>query len=502
MNRRPARSLFVVACTAAGLAAAARGEYPVQRPPRSAPVRAEGEYTVFPDRTKQVIKGLGFEIQSDSIASGNHGLPEAASSVPHDLTAPERERFCRELLRGFRYCRLAGGLYWRGLDAGQKQFQARWPAQLDELREVLQRAGVEGLSLEYWSPAPYWKASGALVGQRPGTCLKCFVPAFANDPIYHGDVARFLEDFAAACRQDVQTLRAAGLPVVLWGLQNEPFADTPYSSCVYTPEQYSRTFAAVAPLIRALDPKICITADDAGLEYIAPALADPRTAALVDAFAVHHIGSDSAEVKSPRTCRGVTRPSFQNEYEYLDGPASPDRCLNTVQHIMNWFARGEAPTWFWIHALKPVGNSEASGYALGFWRSPDYQGPVAAELADLAPGHWTWNRYNSNAVLPFVRRMPWDSQAVAVQEERPDEDLRVFAFRRPDRKLVVVLSNRSGASFRFRLKTGLEDASFTGYRYTPESAGEDFLGTRVGTQPGRAFAPQLADRTWEFWVQD
>ncbi len=465
---------------------------------------AESRYTISPDQPRQVIRGLGFEIQSDSIASGNKGMTDAETSVPHDLVPAERERFYKEMLHGFRYCRLAGGLYWRGLDAEGKHFQARWPSQLDELRGMIQHAGIEGVSFEYWSPAPYWKGSGLLVGQHPGNTLKCFCPGFADDPVYHGDTVRFLQDFAEACRQDVQTLRAAGLPITMWGLQNEPPANTGYSSCNYSPAAYSQTFLAVAPLIRALDPKIWITADDWDLSLIRPAsFKNPQAAAaLIDAFVVHHVGSNSAEVKGPRTLGNLTRPSYQNEYEYLSGPASPDRCLNTVQHIMNWFQLGQAPTWFWIHALKPLGNSEGSGYALGFWKPADFQGTVKPEFADLAPGHWTWNKYNWNAVGGFIRHMPWDSQAVGVREETPDDDLRIFAFKRPDHKLVVVLSNRSGTEHRFHLATGLGGASFTGYRYTPEDAGTHCEGVKIGTVPGEAFAPQLADRTWEFWEQD
>ena len=50
------------------------------------------------------------------IGSGNNGLPEAPIAVPHDLVPSERQRLADEMLKGFRYCRLAGGLYWRGLD--------------------------------------------------------------------------------------------------------------------------------------------------------------------------------------------------------------------------------------------------------------------------------------------------------------------------------------------------------------------------------------------------
>jgi hypothetical protein len=60
--------------------------------------------------TPQVILGIGYEIQSDSIGSGNNGLPAANTSVPNDLVPTERTRFFKDMLQGFRFCRLAMGL--------------------------------------------------------------------------------------------------------------------------------------------------------------------------------------------------------------------------------------------------------------------------------------------------------------------------------------------------------------------------------------------------------
>ncbi len=489
------------------IASTAHAGYPVHRPARPVPAAAEGTYTIHPDQLKQVIKGIGFEIQSDSIASGNKGLPEATTSVPHDLTASERERFYKEMLTGFRYCRLAGGLYWRGLDANQKQLEPRWPEQLTELRDMIKATGVEGVSLEYWSPAPFWKANGQYAGKgKPAltNTLRCYVKEFANDPVYHGDKERFLKDFAQACRRDVQTLKEAGIPVSMWGLQNEPFVNTTYSSCTYNANTYSQTFLAVAPEIRALDPKIQIIADtgyDWKFSWIRPVLKDARTQSLVDALVIHHVGSNStAAMDLPPEPTG--KPRFQNEFEYLDGPTSPDRCLNTAQHIMNWFQLGEAPTWFWIHALKPIGNSEASGYSLGFWRPANATNPADdAKFQGLKPGEWTYNNDNWFAVGSFVRHMPWDCRAVEVKEEVQDKDLRILAFKKPDGKLTIVLSNRSFSPHTFNIATGLNDATFKGFRYTPKDAGKDCQGVEIGTLKGGTLSPKLADLSWEFWEQ-
>ena len=620
------------------ISSSAFAAYPVVRPSRDNPAPDSGRYVIYPDRDQQVVWGLGFEIQSDSIGSGNDGLPEERTSVPHDLTPEERERFYDEMLTGFRYCRLAGGLYWRGTDPSGRILQPRWPEQLEEIREMCEAAGVEGLSFEYWSPAPFWKANGQYTKQGQDASLnrlRCFGPDFDKDPVYRGDVDRFLKDFAAAVVQDIRTLEEAGLPVLKWGLQNEPFANTNYSSCKYTVEEYVRTFPTVARAVREYDPSISIIADTAWGKpsYIAPVMRT-KDADLVDHLVVHAIGDDSKRVpnnfKQTRALIKQELPLYQNEYEYLQGPASRDRCHNTVQNIMNWFQLAESPTWYWIHALKPYKNIEASGYSLGFWMpanaepydpdeiaGPSYtsttprtsdqytlgalpedfvgltyvsvnrgdgQKPgrgfkfridkrcrvflavhqrgdwtppagweptdmkiawgdtgdkvysrvfeaglveipahdgrmnngwygiphlalvqdisgetvvVNVELAEkvpggqvgvvqgsetenlakiLKPGHWTWNKYNWHSVVGFLRHMPWDSTVVKLKEENLDHDMRILAYKRPDGKLVICVSNRSWKDYTFKIKTGLDAPVFKGYRYTPDETGEDFMG--------------------------
>jgi hypothetical protein len=484
--------------------------YPQNRPKRTKPVPAESAYRVHPDRPRQVIRGFGFEIQSDSIGSANKGLPDAPTSVPHDLVPAERQRFFTEMLRGFRYCRLAGGLYWRGTDAEGRYLQPRWPEQLNEIREMLRVAGIEGVSFEYWSPAPYWKANRSYVGPVKETnLLRCYGPDFANDPEYHGDTNRFLSDFAQAMCRDILTLKSNGIPVLKWGLQNEPRAwnhGPDYSRCGYTRDQYVTAWRAVAPAIRALDPSIQIITDSWKLKYVEPLYDDPATRPLIDALVLHHVGSDAnvirETVRAARQRFGTNLPLYQNEYEYLWGPTTPDRCMNTVLHVMNWFQQGDAPTWYWIHALKPIGNAEASGYSLGFWRPAlDTNRADHPKFPGLKPGHWTWNPYNWHAVGSFVKRMPWDCRSVTVEESTPDPDLRILAFKRPNGKLTIVLANRSGAEHTFRVNTGLSGATFKGFRFKPDDAGKNFQGVPFGTTSGGTIQPRVADRTWEFWEQ-
>ena len=167
--------------------------------------QTSGFYRIQPNQPQQVIKGLGFEIQSDSIGSGNAGMPDEVIAVPHDLTPDEKTRFYAEMLHGFRYARLAMGLYLRGNDAEKKQIIERYPGQMDDLRTMQQVSGLEGFDVEYWSPAPYWKANKTYYGGTIGGSDPAFVNAFTD-----------------ALAEDLRYLQSHDLRIAQWGLQNEP----------------------------------------------------------------------------------------------------------------------------------------------------------------------------------------------------------------------------------------------------------------------------------------
>ncbi len=610
--------------------------------------------TLLPEKEKQVILGIGFEIQSDSIGSGNNGLPESYSSAPHDLVPEERNRLADEMLKGFRYCRLAGGLYWRGLDPEEKRMQPRWPEQLEELRDLLDRAQVEGLSFEYWSPAPFWKSNRAY----PGGTLRCFGPDFANDEEYHGDVERFLKEFGEAVVDDIKTLKQAGIPTQMFGLQNEPnVKHSCYSTCGYETEAYVAAYAAVANAVRQYDPSILLFADTEGgfPSKIATGMDNPDIAKLVDAYVIHIIGQTAAGIaeRHNKIRKELPyRPWFQNEYEYLTGIATPERCLNTAEHIMNSFQVAENPTWFWLHALKPFTNSEASGYSLGYWKSreepaeekgsvkpkqrwtngpaftsipeelqdaelvnvtrregdkspglefsmvfsvpaeiylvvdassrselPSDHGYIKTDLvteyegkqqdiiyrkttqgnetvkfpgnthqengaykpphalfvkltgdapagqglqvgvnspieiysqalemetlkSQLQPGHWIYNDFNWNAVGSFAKNIPWNSVCIDIEDSQDSPSSRVLAFKRPNQKVTVAVSNSlPHESHTVEIKTGLPAGNWKGVRYTPFERGDQTRGVPVGEQHSDTLSLSLPPLSWEFWEQ-
>ncbi len=460
------------------------------RLPGLAQSKGANKYTVRMDQPRQVIWGLGVEIQSDAIGSNNEGLPDKVVAVPNNLIPAERQRFYRDMLKGFRYCRLAMGLYFRGLDATQQRMVERYPNQLDDLKEMMQGSGMEGLSVEYWSPAPYWKSTGSYIG---GT-LKRFESGF-------------LDAFGNALADDVKYLQQNGLKVSMWGLQNESEHDMelPYSHCVYSPQNYLSAFRVVAPKIRAVNPDILIMADswNGHVGKTGAALrTDAEALRYVDAWVLHRIGADShlpIEGRDSLTNPALTlgKPVFTNEYEYLVSQgayASDERCLNTAQTILNWFTFVDSPTWYWLHALKPTYNAEASGFSLGFWRPEDDND--FTKFNRIRKGHWDYNPQNFHSVAGFLRYMPWDSRRYHVEEDVIRKDNRIMAYRTPQGKLVLVVTNRSATPFTFNID--LDKARrFTGHRYTPKERD-----LPAGSLSGKTIRPSVPPLAIEFWVEE
>jgi len=458
-----------------------------------------GDYRIHSDQPQQVIKGLGFEIQSDSIGSLNLGMPEDVIAVPHDLTPSEKTRLYKQMLHGFRYTRLALGLYLRGLDADQKHIVERYPGQLRDLRTMQKVAGIEGFDAEYWSPPPFWKDSKSYYG---GTVA--------------GHDAAFFDAFSDALVQDVRYLEANGLHVVQWGLQNEPvFGVTPlngekvkngerpkmpYGIMFYSPEDYATTLKYTVPKLRAFKPMLHIHAnswDGPAGKYAEEIRKDPELLKNIDAWSWHQVGSNSnAQIDDrEKYLKGAGgKPVYSNEFEYqpadlkkIDSPF-----MNTGQSLMNWMVFENSPTWFWLHALKPVTNMEASGYALGFWR------PAGVLKSNLRPnlqaGHWEFNPQNWNALAGFLKYLPWDSTRLTVDESTVQHDQRVLVWKSKKGKLGIALSNRGTKPYTFHLRTDGRVA-VVGHRYTVTT-----LDAALGKKTGDALSITVEPQSYEFWV--
>jgi O-glycosyl hydrolase len=460
--------------------------------------QTDGNYTIRSDHPQQVIKGIGFEIQSDSIGSGNAGMPEEVMAVPHDLTPSEHTRFYKQMLHGFRYARLAMGLYLRGTDSDQKHIIERYAGQMDDLRTMQDVSGIEGFDVEYWSPAPFWKQNKTFYG---GTIA-------GNDPA-------FLNAFSDAMVEDLRYLQGHGLHISMWGLQNEPVVGRPrkptgkqdgdakqsYAACFYTPEDYAAALKFAAPKVRALLPDVQIQApswDGPGGGYAAEIRKDPALLRYIDAWTWHQIGHDSNDQIDRRAdyLNGADgKPVYSNEFEYQpwDHPRFSSYFMNTGQSLMNWMVFENSPTWFWLHALKPVTNLEAGTYALGFWRP---QGQLKENLRpDLEAGHWEFNPQNWNALAGFLKYLPWDSTRLQVDEDTVRYDQRILVWRSKAGILGIALSNRGSVPFCFHLN-GVGNSTLVGHRYTLTSLDQS-IGRKRG---GEGVAITVQPQSFEFWI--
>ena len=462
-----------------------------------------GEYQVDLGDPQQTIWGLGVEIQSDTISSNNSGIPDGDTiSVPNNLTQEERDRLYSDMLTGFRYLRLAGGLYYRGTDDEQKHLRERWDTQNEELAELISKSGMEGVNFEYWSPPPYFKVGDTYYNQNPNlNILKCFAP----DLYPEIDKQEFLRELAQSTVDDFRYLKENGIPVLQFSLQNEStlISSAGYSRCYYTNQNYYEASKVILPIVKEAYPDLFVHANSYNGQYESQKLRDdPDLYPLVDAWSFHRIGHDSNEqidqaayFNSNKGSRDI--PVINTEFEYLGGSASDWRCINTAQSIMNWMTFENSPTWYWLHALKPLGNTEASGYSLGFWRAPGDTSDHGA-YNHIQENEWDYNYQNWNSLRGFLKYMPWNSVRYTVAEDEVRYDQRIMAFKTPEGKLVIALTNRSETEpFMFNIDTGT-NAVFHGYRYTPQDHDE----IELGADQGDSINPVLPPLSIEFWVQD
>jgi hypothetical protein len=167
--------------------------------------------------------------------------------------------------------------------------------------------------------------------------------------------------------------------------------------------------------------------------------------------------------------------------------------MNTGQSLMNWMVFENSPVWYWIHALKPVTNVEATGYALGFWRP---QGILAANLRpEIEPGHWDFNARNWNAIAGFLRYLPWDSTRLTVEEDKVRPDERILAWRDRSGHLGLALSNRGPVPYTFHLH-GIAAREMAGHRYT---VSERNIGLGI-RNVNRDWSVTVLPQSFEFWI--
>ncbi|WP_053207322.1 fibronectin type III domain-containing protein [Jiangella muralis] len=434
---------------------------------------------------QQLIEGIGVEILYDCLQPGGQ-LACTIERVPQSLTDSERQRWYDEMLTGFRHIRLAMGLYLRGTDDEGRQILDAYPGQIDDIAESAQRSGAT-VTPTYWSPPPYFKSTGSLLGGQLA----------ADDP-------SFLGDLADAMSADIDTLKARGVPVGAWSLQNEPQnrppnqSAGPYSMCYYAPPDYVTTFNAVAPRIRSDHPELHIFGPDSGhshtwIDEITP---DAEASSLMESWSWHNGGIShhpEALIEPGGTWRNLgDRPLVNTEYSY-SGDDGAD-FVNTAKNILFHFLYYGSPTWYWLHALQPTNSNFGETRALGVWR-PETDDSVGGEYGHLEVGHWDYVGINWHPIAGFVKLMPHDAVRYSVLGDvAADPDHKVMAFEAPDGSRGVVVLNGAAEPAEISIDVGAPDR-LVGHGFSREQRFTD-----LGTASGPTLTCALAPESLQFWV--
>ena len=117
-------------------------------------------------------------------------------------------------------------------------------------------------------------------------------------------------------------------------------------------------------------------------------------------------------------------------------------------------------------------------------------------MPDLKPGYFTYNWSNYNGVAGFLKHMPWDSVRYQVDEANKQHNYRIMAWKKPDGKFVIALTNRSDEWYEYRIALDKE-RTFAGYRYD-----RDNLNKELSVQNNRSELT-VPVKPWsiEFWVE-
>lgn len=227
------------------------------------------------------------------------------------------------------------------------------------------------LLLTVWSPPAEFKTNNDVIN---GGSLK--------DDCY--------DDYAQWLVQSLDKYKAAGIDVYGLSLQNEPYFEEPYGSCVYTSQTYAKLLKECVPTIKAKYPNIIIFGAEnmLGFEgdpnFGAPQLQahkviknDAEALANIDAFAYHGY-SDGVLAEA------VDKHKSLWEYSYNQF------CKDTGKASWMTETSGYSDEWIIDDNSKPG----ALGYGIAIGAAIKY-GYASAWL------HWTGSNFNTEAKDEF-----------------------------------------------------------------------------------------------------
>lgn len=450
-----------------------RAELMAERPPvtfGTAP-SAHPTIVVDPDRAYQAVDGFGASI-TDSSAQVLTGLsPAVRNDTMRRLFDPVHGigvSFLRQPVGSSDFTASAEHYTYDDVPAGETDFALRhFSIARDEakvlplLREAKRLNPRLTVMATPWSPPAWMKTTGSLVGGR-----------LTDDPAVYDAYARYLVKF-------VQAYTAAGVPIDLLSVQNEPQNRTPdaYPGTDLPVAQQVKVIEALGPKLRRASPRTKILAydhnwathpNDGDQEADYPYQILRSTAARWIAGTAYHCyyGDPSAQTGLHNAfphkgiwftecsgSRGATDPPgkvFRDTLTWHARNIVIGTTRNWARSAVNWNIaldstggphNGGCGTCTGLVTVQPDGSvtTDAEYYTIGHLSK--FVQPGARRIASTSFGTTGWN----GQIMDVAFRNPDGSTALVVHNE--NDDPRSFAVNVGDRTFEYTLPGGALATF-------------------------------------------------------
>jgi O-glycosyl hydrolase len=351
---------------------------------------------------------------------------------------------------------------------------ANWTKQKPIVQNLYNKAKELGVDLKIiltiWSPPGQWKKSGST---KAAHILWDYNVSDLNSllPTHYVDYGNWLV-------AGLNLYKEINVPVYAISLQNEPAFNEPYSSCVYSPEEYVKMLKIVAPIVKAAHPKVLVFGAEGMLEAEAPKaggqdfhnkiINDPAAASLLDRFAVHGYAAfdSNAGISSSQVSQHKTR---WEQHTNLIASTGKGAWMTETSGI-------EMDTW-----PKTLQIGTAIGTALKY-------GHISAWVWWQGTDGYEWKKDDkwyaiSKHFYRYIR-----PGAVMVDADCTDKDILSMAFMHPEEKRFTIVILNSAATAKTVALTGTKvPENFTRYRTTDSATDNCFNAGTVGrfiTLPG------------------
>lgn len=466
---------------------------------------------------RNVYAGGYIEIQPDSYTGvwgdGSDGEivsnnDESAWGFPMSLSPSSKLKIKNEILTGngygISYVRFPMGFAYRGyrnldpVTGLAKNIGQRWEGQNTELKawfnDIASYGG--GLSVEYWSHAPYWLVGGSYRTDIAENVLwaggsysrtTTLLSIRESDPDqYHAQIDAFTD----AVVNDLEYVHQNICPVRLYTLQGEPTQKSSPSTyhTHWEKQLYTDVFEVLHPkvmsssILAEYDGKenivlMHLCADDSGFEIGTDFINKHRNWIWGYSHDVMRVVSGErgigADIVKDLSWPNGSKPYWKNvficEYEYFTIGSKPDnyRFANNVVRMIHelWYRKAKVlmPV---IHICKPTGqtahSTNTSGYCL-------YQ--VDMDTGECTTNPWSYNSWrmiNDNVPIGSIIWMGGDgglSQAG-------------YVVMRKDDRIIVLLGNYSENTQTISISFN-KLLQLHGKMYSVSTIGED-CGTKKG----------------------